>query len=208
MKRKAACLWETNPSLRRFNFILEPFNHYIAFSSEKVVCLNQERNMHSQNNSKQICGWILMWETTGNGLFHWRKFYYGLWTHILARSQKVKVLKLKRLNDGFVSYKRAAFASQYVNWWTGGVWITCGLLWCFYQLFGLSFWRHPFTAEHSLLSKWCNNKFLIFQQIVIFGVDYSFKCLCVLHCKKLLSKVVNKYYWSTRGVSFDVLLAI
>ncbi len=32
------------------------------------------------------------------------------------------------------------------------VWITCGLLRCFYQLFGLSFWRHPFTAEHPLLS--------------------------------------------------------
>ncbi len=30
----------------------------------------------------------------------------------------------------------------------------CGLLWCFYQLFGLSFWRHPFTAEDPLLSKW------------------------------------------------------
>ncbi len=27
------------------------------------------------------------------------------------------------------------------------VWITCRLLWCFYQLFGLSFWRHPFTAS-------------------------------------------------------------
>ncbi len=40
------------------------------------------------------------------------------------------------------------------------VWITCGLLWCFYQLFGLSFWRHPFTAEDSLLSKWCNATFL------------------------------------------------
>ncbi len=25
--------------------------------------------------------------------------------------------------------------------------ITCGLLRCFYQLFELSFWRHPFTAE-------------------------------------------------------------
>ncbi len=25
-------------------------------------------------------------------------------------------------------------ASQDVNWWTGVVWITCGLLWCFYQL--------------------------------------------------------------------------
>ncbi len=31
-------------------------------------------------------------------------------------------------------------ASQDVNWWTEVVWIT---LWCFYQLFGLSFWRHP-----------------------------------------------------------------
>ncbi len=44
-----------------------------------------------------------------------------------------------------------------VNWWTGVVWITCGLLWCFYQLFGLSFWRHPFTAEHPLLRDWCRH---------------------------------------------------
>ncbi len=35
-----------------------------------------------------------------------------------------------------------------------------GLLWCFYQMFGLSFWRHPFTAEHPLLSKWCKATFL------------------------------------------------
>ncbi len=28
---------------------------------------------------------------------------------------------------------------------------SCGLLWCFYQLFGLSFWRHPFTTSaHSI----------------------------------------------------------
>ncbi len=38
------------------------------------------------------------------------------------------------------------------------MWITCGLLWCFYQLFGLSFWRHPFTPEDPLLSKWCNTR--------------------------------------------------
>ncbi len=55
-------------------------------------------------------------------LFYWRKRYYGLWTHILVK-----------------------------NWWTGVVWIVCGLLWCFYQLFGLSFWRHPFTAEDPLV---------------------------------------------------------
>ncbi len=46
------------------------------------------------------------------------------------------------------------FTSPDVNWWTGVVWITCGLLWCFYQLFGLPFWRHPFTAEDPLVRKW------------------------------------------------------
>ncbi len=30
----------------------------------------------------------------------------------------------------------------------------------FYQLFRLSFWRHPFTAEDQLVSKWWNAKFL------------------------------------------------
>ncbi len=32
----------------------------------------------------------------------------------------------------------------------------CGLLWCFYQLFGQSFWRHPFTEEDPSVSKWWN----------------------------------------------------
>ncbi len=35
-----------------------------------------------------------------------------------------------------------------------------GVDFCFYQLFRLSFWRHPFTAEDPLLSKWCNAKCL------------------------------------------------
>ncbi len=52
------------------------------------------------------------------------------------------------------------FISEDVNWWIRVVWSPCGLLWCFYQLFGLSFWRHPFTAEHPLLSKRCNATFL------------------------------------------------
>ncbi len=37
--------------------------------------------------------------------------------------------------------------------------ITCGFLWCFYRLIGLSFWRHPFTAENPLVTKWCNAQF-------------------------------------------------
>ncbi len=54
----------------------------------------------------------------------------------------------------------------------------CGLLWCFYQLFGLSFWRHPFTAEHPLMSKWCNATFLQIswknKLIYIFDVELFF----------------------------------
>ncbi len=38
--------------------------------------------------------------------------------------------------------------------------ITCGLSWCLFKLFGLSYWRHPFTAEDPLVSKWCNSEFL------------------------------------------------
>ncbi len=40
--------------------------------------------------------------------------------------------------------------------WTGVVWITCRVLWDFYQLFGPSFWWHPFTAKDPLVSKWYN----------------------------------------------------
>ncbi len=80
-------------------------------------------------------------------IFHRRKHYYGLWTRILVKN--VLMMDLFQL-----------LSSQDVNWWTGVVWITCGLLWCFYQLFGLSFWRHPFTAEHPLLRQWCSDTFL------------------------------------------------
>ncbi len=63
---------------------------------------------------------------------------------------------------------------QNINWCTGVVWITCGLLWCFYQLFGLSFWRHPFTAEDPLVSKWflqiCSDE----------ETNYIFECLSKL----------------------------
>ncbi len=47
------------------------------------------------------------------------------------------------------------FTSQENKWRTGVVQLTYGLLWCFYQLFGLSLWRHPFTALDPLVSKWC-----------------------------------------------------
>ncbi len=36
----------------------------------------------------------------------------------------------------------------------GLVWVICALLLCFYQLFGCSFWRHPFAAEDPIVSKY------------------------------------------------------
>ncbi len=62
----------------------------------------------SQNSSKQIYVWILMWETTGDALFHWRKRYYGLWFEV----KNILMLDLFQL-----------LSSQDVNWWTGVVWI-------------------------------------------------------------------------------------
>ncbi len=51
--------------------------------------------------------------------------------------------------DLFVTNMKV-LASQGVNW-TGVVCI----------MFGLSFWRHPFTAEDPLMSKWCNATFSV-----------------------------------------------
>ncbi len=57
-----------------------------TFSSKKVVWSEStekyaqlEHSLQEKtvlNSSKQIWVWILMWDTTGNGLFHWRKGDY------------------------------------------------------------------------------------------------------------------------------------
>ncbi len=73
------------------------------------------------------------------------------WVRFFIRIDLEKIHGLFLIDTAF-------FPSEDVNWWTGIVWITCELLWCFWQLFGLWFWRHPFTAEDPLVSKWCNAK--------------------------------------------------
>ncbi len=73
----------------------------------------------------------------------------------------------------------------FTRWYNGLKW--CGLLWCFYQLFGLSFWRHPFTADDPLMSKWWNATFLQiwWRNKLIYILDdlrvrtFSAKCLVI-----------------------------
>ncbi len=83
------------------------------------------------------------------------------------------------------------FTSQDINWWSGVDY--CDF---FYQLFGLSFWRHPFTAEHPLRSNWWMLNLIksdeetnlstswmawvLYQQSFIFGVNYSFNDLMIM----------------------------
>ncbi len=90
----------------------------------------------------------------------------------------------------------------------------CGLLWCFYQLFGLSFWRHPFTAEDPLVSKWCNTKFLqicsdeetnsstswmawewVFSSNFNFWTNYSFQRALFWSLKSLVTKWWQIYHF-------------
>ncbi len=82
------------------------------------------------------------WEKT---FIHWRKRYYGLWTHIFVKS----VLMLDQFQ---------LLSSPDVNWWTGVEWIIVVSLsdshsdgtHSLQSIYWLSFWRHPFTAEHPL----------------------------------------------------------
>ncbi len=165
------CVLITNKTLKMFLTSNHCFHqkyessiHNIAFSSEKAVSSELGEKyaqikhcLHAKTVvNKYVC---VLWceRTTGDVLFHWRKHHYGSWTCILARRD---ILKLKCL-DEFVSYKHTAFRIK-----NAVVWITCGVLWCFYQLFGLSFWRHPFTAEDPLVSNispnlfWWRNKLI------------------------------------------------
>ncbi len=108
-----------------------------------------------QNSYKQICLCIFMWEDNRGCIFSLEETFitmsYGL-------SHQTWQLMLKCLDAGFIQMCCFLLHDTLIN--TLVVWITCRLLWCFYQLFELLFWRHPFTAEDLLMSKWCNAKFL------------------------------------------------
>ncbi len=126
------------------------------------------------------------------------KYAGGFWWKLCAVIESLWIIdlyfsnsfKLKYLNEGFVSCKCAYFWFKTLN----DEQQSCfGLLECLYLLFGLSFWRHPFTAEDPLVSKWYKAKFpqicsdeeknsstswmawerVNFQQIKIFRVNYS-----------------------------------
>ncbi len=142
-----SCMFVRNKSIKAFLssnlcFQLKYESSIILLVVSKVVWIRREIcTVYKQKQSKAVLNQYISGfcceRTTGDQLFY---INYGLnkmawWICFL---QTHSLLLHKMLTDG-------------LEW--------CGL-WCFYQLFGLSFWRHPFTEEDPLVSKWYNAKFL------------------------------------------------
>ncbi len=81
--------------VKKFN--ITSFTHQLILCSEWVVSV-----------LNKYVGEFSCEKTTGDGPFHWRKWYYELWTGILARSEG---LKYTLMMDLFLTNMQV-FASQ------------------------------------------------------------------------------------------------
>ncbi len=87
---------------------MSPLSIILLFAVKKSSSVKQERHVHitsedSPNDSEQICWWILIWEDNGEWTFSLKEALL-LWIYIVASRNG---LKLKCLNDSFVSYKHS-----------------------------------------------------------------------------------------------------
>ncbi len=119
--------------------------HIIVFSKEKAV-LSESEEKYAQIKLCLQAKTDFDVRRRQEKTLQWRKHYYGLWSCILPRG------KLKTFKDLFLT-KMQRFT---INWWTGVVWIIV----MFLSAVGLSFWRHPFTADDPLVRYWYNAKFI------------------------------------------------
>ncbi len=71
------------------------------------------------------------------------------------------------------------------------MWISWGLLWCFYQLFVLSFWRHP------LVTNWWANTWFSLSKFSVWGELFlkkkQIKLGCLSGCMKVIHTVCVKH---------------
>ncbi len=105
--------------------------------------------------------WFLMWEDN-RGTFSLEEALLWIMDSYFDQKRRFKVKNVIKWWICFL--QTCSFSLQDIHCWTGVVWITCGLLWCFYELFGLSFWRHPFTAEDPW---WASDAMLNFSKSVL-----------------------------------------
>ncbi len=132
------------------------------------------------------------WHMFCFGLFVWtvicfspdtREMYFSLEKAILWMEDPIFCqfeVKSTLMMDLFLT--NTAFHFTRVNWWTGFMQITCGLLWFFYQLFELSIERSIGEQVMLNFSKSSKGIYILdglrvskFSANVHFWVSYSFK---------------------------------
>ncbi len=106
---------------------------------------------------------------------------------IMDYGLKVQKQQFKVKMSCFLQTQAFGFTSCELIDWSGVDY--CDGFYQFFQLFGLSFWWHPFTAEHPLVSKSCNATFLqiwpdgggyIFSKDLIFAWTISLRVLMLI----------------------------
>ncbi len=112
------------------------------------------------------------------------------------------------LKKWWVKHTWILFTLQDVKLYTGV--ISCRFLWRFYELFGLSFWWHPFTAEDPLVSKWPNPKFLQICSDEQTNSSWR-KCMsnydfmCIFMCIQLVNTI---FPWLEHTESFNTVSTV
>ncbi len=106
----------------------------------REICIYKPKQFWTNTWVDFVVGYNRRW------IFSLRKHHYGLYFGQKEQFECKNVLMM----DLFLTNMQF-LASPDVNWWTGVVWIIV----MFYQLFGLSFWRHPFTSIGEQVMEWC-----------------------------------------------------
>ncbi len=145
MKWNAACFYKSNPWLRRFNKESSSKIHNPSLCSKKVNPFALSHQIH-----RHIC-LKLFWLVNSAWSAHISLLIQmtfsaekAIWIEDSYLSQKQQ-LEVKNMDLFLLTYNFSLHKML-----TSVMWITCELLECFYQFLGLSFWRHPFTAEERI----------------------------------------------------------
>ncbi len=115
----------------------------VIFRKKYTQISENKQDKAVQNHCKQISWWILMWHFSLKEVLLW--ITASMDSGILATGNG---LQLKYLNNGFVSCKRESchFPRHELMDWI--------------RVDYFRLWRHPFTSEDPMVSKWCNANFL------------------------------------------------
>ncbi len=132
---------------------------YIDSSCEKIISFESGKRSAQIKNSLQAKTVLnkyvgnLRWEDNRGWTFSLEEALLWIMDLYFVQKWRFKV----KTSHWYICFIQIHSFSLHKTLTDGLEW--CGLLWCLNQLFGLPFWRHPFTAEDPLVNKLCIAKF-------------------------------------------------